>query len=129
MMGLAALSLSRLQTCDERIQKVMLLAATRANFIVTCGHRNQVDQLAAFKSGASKKLFPMSRHNSYPSEAVDISPLPIDWSNIEAYKALAVIVKECAQELGVTLEHGGDWPHLQDWPHWQLPKQPVKPTP
>jgi peptidoglycan L-alanyl-D-glutamate endopeptidase CwlK len=89
---------------------------------ILCGHRTKEEQDKAFGSGNSKLRYPFSRHNKFPSMAVDIAPFPIDWKDIAAFKRLAEIVKQKAAELEITVEWGGDWPSFKDYPHWELPK-------
>lgn len=109
-----------LATAHPDLQKVFRKVAEVEPIEVICGHRNKEDQDRAFREGHSKQRWPNSRHNSLPSEAVDVLPLPIDWENLEPFKRLAKHVKEIAALMGVALEHGGDWEHLRDYPHWQL---------
>jgi len=52
--------------------------------------------------------------------ATDVIPCPVDWNDIDAFRAFAAIVKEQAAQLGIEVEHGGDWKAFPDWPHWQL---------
>lgn len=121
-MSLTAISLSRLATCHDDLQKIVRAVAAERDIAVLCGHRNQADQEAAVASGHSKEHWPNSRHNSYPSEAVDLAPLPIDWGDTAAFDSLADLMKAKAAELGIAIEWGGNFPHLVDKPHYQLPK-------
>lgn len=125
---LSPLSKERLRTCHKDLIRVIELAATRTPLAVTCGWRSQKDQDAAFKEGRSKLKFPKSRHNTFPSEAVDCCPLPVDFLNLEAFKSLAAVIKQAALELGVEIEHGGDWKKFPDYPHYQLKFSPTKPS-
>ena len=47
------------------------------------GYRNEEDQNKAFENGFSKLKFPNSKHNVYPSMAVDALPFPIDWKDTQ----------------------------------------------
>lgn len=122
-MPLNAVSLARLMTCDIELQKVVKAVAVDRDVLVICGFRGRLDQEAAYKTGASRDHWPNSRHNSYPAQAVDIAPLPLDWHDLQSFNDLAGAMKTKAAELAVDLEWGGDWPHLQDRPHYQLRKQ------
>lgn len=81
MPALSKSSLEKLATCDKRLQKLVLEVAKKIDCSVICGHRNEVDQTEAYRSGHSKVKFPNSKHNSYPSKAVDFVMTPIDWSD------------------------------------------------
>lgn len=121
-MSLSALSLTRLGTCHPSLQKLVMEVSKRCAVMVLYGHRTQVEQDAAVKSGHSKLAWPHSRHNSIPAEAVDIAPLPIDWLNHDAFKKLAAVVETVAQEQGVEIEWGGKW-MMCDMPHYQLKRK------
>lgn len=99
---------------------------------VTCGHRNEADQNKVYAAGKSRLKFPSSKHNKFPSLAVDVSPFiggAISW-DWELYNKLAPIVKDEwekmtkeAAAMGRTLPKlvwGGDWAKFKDGPHWQL---------
>jgi peptidoglycan L-alanyl-D-glutamate endopeptidase CwlK len=80
---------------------------------IICGHRGKTDQDAAYKSGASEKPWPKSKHNKAVSEAVDAAPWirdSISYNPIEC-AVFAGIVFETARRLGVQdlIIWGGDW--------------------
>lgn len=125
MPTLTAMSLSRLATCHPDLQKVVRAVAMQQSIMVICGHRGAAEQEEAYAAGTSKEHWPHSRHNSYPSEAVDLAPLPLDWTDVVSFDQLAQLVKKEADALGVALEWGGDFPHLVDRPHFQLSKKPI----
>lgn len=93
------------------------------NCSLICGFRNEADQNKAFADKKSKLRWPNSRHNTWPSEAVDIVPYPVNWQDIKAFKAMAVKIKEAAKEVGVEIVWGGDWVKLRDYPHWELKRK------
>lgn len=114
-------SLDKLATCDRRLYDICSEAIKHTDFAVICGHRGEADQNAAFKAGTSKLKFPMSKHNSTPSLAIDILPYPVDWDDIERFKRLAIVIKKAASDLNIGIEWGGDWKGgFRDFPHWQL---------
>jgi hypothetical protein len=102
--------------------------AKGVDFSVICGERGREAQTEAFNSGHSKVKFPNSKHNSHPSEAVDVCPWPIAWNDIERFKDLAVIIWATWNEMseedkdGYTLQWGGSWKSFRDYPHWQIVK-------
>jgi hypothetical protein len=89
------------------------------NCKIICGHRGQEEQNRVFKIGKSKLNFPHSKHNSIPSKAIDVCPLPIDWTNTDAFKKLGQIFKDKANELNIKISWGGDW-QWKDFPHFEL---------
>lgn len=131
-------SLSNLSTADEKLQKVFNEVIKEFDCTVIYGHRTPDEQMELFKKGReridgwwtitdkSKVVTNLdgsvkkSKHNFYPSKAVDVVPYPIDWNNIERFKALAEVVKRKAKELGIAIEWGGDWNTFKDYPHWQI---------
>ena len=81
---------------------------------VLCGHRNEAEQMIAYNNGFSLVRWPLSRHNSYPSEAVDVAPYyeqkpHYDFDDILAFARLAGVVLTVAHNQGVALRWGGDW--------------------
>ena len=129
------LSLERLATCDERIQKVMNEAIKHYDFTVLFGYRTPAEQFELFKQGRTlvgkewkvtgktvtnlDGKTKMSNHNSNPSKAIDIAPYPIDWNNINRFLDMAKVVKEAAKTVGVEITYGGDW-KMKDYPHWEV---------
>jgi peptidoglycan LD-endopeptidase CwlK len=113
-------SRARLATCHPKLQTLMSYAMglQLMDFTILQGHRGEVEQNAAFRSGASKLEWPKSKHNTVPSIAVDIAPWPIRWGNvgepdrikaIGAFYKLAGIVLAASREVNVLVRWGGDW--------------------
>lgn len=117
---LSKLSRERLSQCHPDLQRVVELAAGRYPMAVIQGHRGEKEQNEAFSRGNSKLKWPNSKHNSLPSMAVDLVPMPLDWNNVKRFDELAVVVKAAAKELGVELVWGGDWKSFKDRPHYEL---------
>lgn len=115
-------SLRQRDTLHPDLQKVVDEAIKTYNFSIICGHRGEADQNRAFNEGKSKVKFPNSRHNVFPSQAVDVAPYPVNWKDIKAFKELAAHIKGCAATVGVEVEWGGDWKTFKDYPHFQLIK-------
>ncbi len=124
-MTLTATSMRRLSTCHKDLQLLVQAVADDFMLMVVCGHRDEKAQNAAFAAKTSKLKWPNSRHNSDPSEAVDLAPLPLKWNDTRAFKALAINVKAAADKLGIEIEWGGDWA-MGDLDHFQL-RQKAKP--
>lgn len=117
-------SRSKLETCDSRIIEVMEEAIKYIDFSVLEGHRDKDLQDLYYEQGKSKLKYPQSKHNQYPSLAIDIAPFPIDWNNRERFVYLAGIIKGIAFEKGYKLRWGGDWDsdnELHDQTFFDLP--------
>ena len=74
-------SRSKLETCAQEIQDVLNEAIKHYDFSVIDGHRDMERQNVYFNEGKSQVRWPNSRHNSYPSQAVDIIPYPGGFEN------------------------------------------------
>lgn len=123
-------SLDILSTCELPLQLLMRTAiGSGSDFTILCGHRGEEEQMEAYRSGHSKLKYPKSKHNTLPSQAVDIAPFPIDWSDAARFKKLSLHIKEVWESLseiekgGWTLEWGGDFKSFPDMPHYQLVKK------
>lgn len=86
---LSKVSQERLATCHPRIQAVMSEVIKYEDFVVIEGHRGQEAQDKAFREGKSKLKWPQGKHNTLPSNAIDIAPYPLDWNDYLAFARLA----------------------------------------
>lgn len=128
MPNLSEKSLARLATCDERLQIICREAIKIYDFTILCGHRGEEEQEKLFLSGQTKLHYPLSKHNSYPSQAVDIVPYPVDWNDAGRFKLLAGIMFGIAHSHNIKLRWGGDWDgdwdmndqKFYDLPHFEL---------
>lgn len=106
-------SQTALDTCDERLRRVAKRAILTMDFSVLEGHRDEQTQNEYYERGVSKLQWPWGKHNKTPSEAMDLAPYPIDWSNrakaVARFYLLAGVVLAAAREEGVKLRWGGDW--------------------
>ena len=109
MATFGASSAAQLNTLDPLLQAVLRRAVLIFDFSVLKGHRGKQEQNLAYSNGHSKKQFPDSTHNSYPSRGVDIAPYPIDWRDTERFVYLAGVIKCVAWQLGIGIRWGGDW--------------------
>ena len=111
----------RLATCDPKIKEVLNEAIKHFDFSCIWGHRGKYHQNRAFSQGYSEVEWPHSRHNSLPSEAVDVVPYPGGFSNEDAaFYEMATYVLRAASKLGVDLRWGGHWTSLKDLAHFEL---------
>jgi peptidoglycan L-alanyl-D-glutamate endopeptidase CwlK len=113
-------SLDKLSTCDSRLRALVGELSTQLDIVVLCGHRTQEDQDKAVAGGFSKTKWPTSKHNSLPSKAVDIAPLPIDWDNTAAFEHMVDLAKKIAADHGMRIRCGADFKSFKDYPHIEV---------
>lgn len=130
-------STRRLGTCHPDLQIIMNHAIARGpDFSILCGHRSEEEQNKAYRQKRSQLKWPLSKHNSHPSKAIDIAPYPIDWNDWNRFRILAGYILAIADTLYSLelIEHrltwGGDWDRdyqesderFRDLPHFELTK-------
>ena len=120
-------STDKLNTCDERLQKICYDVIELMDFSVLDGHRNEEDQNKAYEDGNSDVRWPHSKHNKVPSQAVDIAPYDrgIDFKDFESFNFLATLMFEAAAERGIRIKWGGHFKHpdgsdFYDGGHFEL---------
>lgn len=121
-------SLSKLESCHPKLQLLFNEVIKGYDCTVICGHRGKDEQDLAVKSGHSKLAWPNSKHNLFPSHAVDVAPFPLDWSDNLRFYHFAGFVMGTAYGLGIKVRWGGDWDSdlefrdekFMDLPHWEL---------
>ena len=99
----------RLSTLHPDLQDILEEVVKFFDFTVISGHRGRDEQDEAFATGHSKKRWPESKHNTEPSDGVDIAPFPIDWADARRFCYLAGFVMAKAKQMGIRLRWGGDW--------------------
>jgi hypothetical protein len=102
-------SLSRLVTCDPRLQRVFQEVIRHFDCTILEGHRDKERQNRMFEEGKSKVRWPDGKHNTVPSMAVDVTPYPVVWDDRERQTLFAGYVLATAKAMGVDLRWGGDW--------------------
>ena len=121
-------SKANLATCHEDLQKVFNEVIKYVDCSALEGHRHEWRQNDLFEEGKTKVKFPMGRHNSSPSRAVDVTPYPVDWNDRERQTLFAGFVLGIARSMGIKLRWGGDWDmdfkvmdnRFDDFPHFEL---------
>lgn len=113
MAQLGDASKRKLSTCELDLQTIVQEAVKVCDLAVVYGHRTDVEQEELYTAGKSKLTAGNSKHNIFPSHAVDVAPYPIDWSETGLAHArfyfLAGVMMTIAQRLGIKLRWGGDW--------------------
>jgi peptidoglycan L-alanyl-D-glutamate endopeptidase CwlK len=102
-------SLNKLNTCDERLQRIFHQVINFFDCTILEGHRGQLAQDRAYKEGKSQLKWPEGKHNKIPSIAVDVIPYPIDWNDRERMSYFAGFVKGIATSMNINIRWGGDW--------------------
>jgi peptidoglycan LD-endopeptidase CwlK len=108
-MTLTQTSLQKLATCDDRLHALVTAVAAHIPCVVLEGHRGQAAQDAAFAAGRTKLRWPHGNHNATPARAVDLAPVPIDWTDRERFTLFAGFVLGMAAAQGLAVRWGGDW--------------------
>ena len=103
-------SQNRLRTCHPLLRLLMETVVEDRDCTILDGHRGQTAQDRLFAEGRSKVQFPNSKHNAYPSKAVDAAPWPLpDWEDRDAFVRFGGYVEARADALGIRIRWGGDW--------------------
>lgn len=113
-------SLEKLATCDSRLRVIVGELSGMLDVAVLCGHRSKEEQDKAVAGGFSKTKWPTSKHNTLPSKAVDLAPLPIDWDNLSAFEHMIDLVKKIAADYGIKIRCGADFKSFKDYPHIEV---------
>lgn len=126
-------SLEKRAQLDERLQMVLDRAIQDFDFTIMVGHRTEAEQNEAYAAGNSKLQYPQSKHNTYPSLAVDIAPWfaekpHVRWKDWKMWYYFAGYIMRCADEVGVKLRWGGNWDRdmdlndnaFLDCPHFEI---------
>lgn len=122
-------SLAHLASCHPDLARVCKELIKTFDFSVLCGHRSKAAQQAAVKNGVSRAAFPTSKHNQWPSLAIDVAPYPINWNDISRFHSLWRGFCEAAEDLrrkGKISSHfawGGDWQNFKDYPHIEITEE------
>lgn len=131
MHKLSSTSKARLDTCDIRLQTIILELLEILDVSVLCGHRTEEEQNEAFNANKSKLQYPNSKHNASPSLAVDIAPFingSIPWNEPNYFYFMAGHVMAIAHKHNIKIRWGGDWNMnnsfsdntFNDLPHFEI---------
>jgi peptidoglycan LD-endopeptidase CwlK len=110
-------SKSRLATCHEDLQTLFNEVIKYYDCTIVCGHRGEIAQNEAYAAGNSEKPWPLSKHNKWPSLAVDAAPFEktaIDWGKLQSsnFAGFVMGVAEMLFAEGKITHHirsGADW--------------------
>ena len=132
-------SATRLAECHADLRALFDEVIKHRDCSILCGARSKEDQDTAVAEGRSKAAWPTSNHNvdgakRVTSWAVDVSPYPIDWEDLERFADFATFTLETAAAMLAdgrmthAIRWGGDWDLDGDWkderfldmPHYEL---------
>lgn len=121
-------SRARLDTCHPDLQRLFEEVVKTWDCSVLQGTRDEETQNRLFDEGKSKLRWPESKHNSLPSNAVDVAPYPIDWNDTGRFYMFVGYTKRVAEEMGIKIRVGADWDSdgntddqtFNDLPHFEL---------
>lgn len=117
-------SIDLLATCDKRLQDLAnkMLECSDFDLTITCGYRGKEEQEKYFAEGKSKAHFGQSKHNVFPSKAIDIMPCsPIIWDTKDyRWWKMIALAYEIARKQGIKIRSGAFFTGLCDCPHIEL---------
>lgn len=123
-----------LSTCDARLIHLFTDVAEARDIKVDAGFRTAEEQFELYKKG--RELIDgiyqitgktvtncdgyevLSNHQSYPSNAVDVWPLPLRWDDLFVWREFADFVYSRAEALEIKVRNLGQ--SYGDWPHWEV---------
>ncbi len=121
-------SKENLSTCNKKLQDIFNEVIKHIDCSVLEGHRSKERQNLLYEQGKTKVRYPKGRHNQSPSNAVDVTPYPVDWDDRERQTLFAGFVLGIAKSMGINLRWGGDWNQdfkvqdnkFDDFPHFEV---------
>lgn len=121
-------STERLLTCHKDLQMIMNYVIKFKDISILCGYRPEDLQNEYYNTGKSKVKYPNSKHNKFPSTAIDVCPFPVNWGRIDEFAELVRFIQGIALgkyniKLRVGLDWNGNWKKDEtfvDGPHIEL---------
>lgn len=125
-------SLAILDTCHPDLQKVLKEAIKYFDFTLIEGRRTLETQKKYVADGKSKtmnsKHIPDPRDPKQYSRAIDLTPYPIDYSDLQRHCYLGGWIMGIASQMGIKLRWGGDFSgdtqikdeSFKDYVHFEL---------
>ena len=121
-MSLDPRSLEKLQGVRPELANVIKEAANRTKFRVTEGLRTRERQATLVKARKSRTM--NSRHLSgHAIDFIAIGEDGIATYDMDDMRRVADVIKAVAEEHGVKIQWGGDWPGAWDSPHVELDRK------
>ena len=110
-------SQNNLDTCHQELQRLAHSVIHHYDFAVIEGARSDERQAQLYAEGKSTLdgVNRKSRHQTYPSEAMDVMPWPADlhgkniWQDAQRWAHFIGIIRGRAEALGISIRVGFDW--------------------
>jgi peptidoglycan L-alanyl-D-glutamate endopeptidase CwlK len=103
-------SLIKLEQLDHRLRIVTEKVRDLRDITIITGHRGKEEQNKMVELGRSQVYWPNSKHNTFPSLAVDIQPYPyVEKTLREDLSYIAGLFIAFGRSEGLVLRWGGDW--------------------
>ena len=104
-------SKEKLDTVEDKLANLATAVLAHVDIGVLEGYRNKATQNEYYREGKSKLEYPLSKHNSYPSIAIDLGVYVngrLTWDP-KYYYQLAGFMLAYAEMQGISIRWGGDW--------------------
>ena len=99
-----------LATVDPQLVELCDRVLQLRDITIIQGHRTKDEQDRFFAEGTSKVEWPNSKHNKYPSQAVDVQPSPYNEETLrEDLSYIAGLFVGIGESMGLDIRWGGDW--------------------
>lgn len=105
-------SLAVRATLDGRLQWMVDEVLKHMDVSLIYGHRVKEEQNLLYDLGRSQLQWPESKHNVWPSIAVDMQPYPYPTKENDLRAGLGYMAGLCwmlAEQQGFSIRWGGDW--------------------
>lgn len=111
-------SKNNLATADIQLQNLFNEVIKNFDCTVIYGHRSPEEQNDLYQIGRTKPgakvtnidgYTKKSKHNYYPSKAVDVAPYPINFTDYKRIYMFIGYVMATAKQMGIEIRSGGDW--------------------
>ncbi|CAL9980626.1 endolysin [Vibrio phage D51] len=101
----------RFDELHEDLQKLLLAVLPHWDHSVLCGYRDEQTQNSYYQKGTSRVKYPNSKHNQFPSIAVDVQPYPWtdDKQGLKELYMFIGFVQGIATSMGIKIRCGADW--------------------
>jgi len=116
-------SMMNLSQAHTDLQRLFAKVIQHRDCSIIEGHRGMANQNKMFAEGKSKLKWPMSKHNTMPSYAVDVLFYPFtEWDDHKSWYEFVHFVQGVAVGMDIGVINGGlSWGW--DFPHWELTRQ------
>ena len=126
------ISLERLQTVDPDLQTLFHEVIKHVDCSIISGVRTDEEQQALYAKGRTDagdivtyKDGIVNKSNHQSGLAVDVAPYPVNWKDIDRFRAFGWFVKDIAKTLKRTgkidndITWGGEW-KWKDYAHFEI---------